>query len=540
MPDPLIVTEHDVKESGLLLRFLRRVAQAVLKLDSRVERVERVPPPLTTAATQRALQATGPNPLRVDNLRGVLADPQIAAVTHYASAPTGQILQNLKENQLVTVGTTSTGDTLYRVIGGNPNTLRLISPAISGSAVSVADNVFSIYDNVDNTKIAQFECSSIATGTTRVYTFPDAAMILAGRNVTNNFTANQIFNSSTGTPASQLHVVGSAGPVASLPTIGVSEPIVSENNGSCSYTQVIAAGSNGGLVIRESGAGAAVEARLLYTGSANRWDIVGGGGTVAQLTSAGALTLIGGGGINVSTGPISNVTTIGMNNLLTNTRAGQAIRIAPASSAGANTIMIEVESTGGSTLWSVDAEGDEAATSLVLNGSASNTLLVRPSSAPAANTKMAVVQTSTGGEVFSVDIEGDAVMNAITSSGLLTANLGATVNNAALTIDHEFRVTSPQVISSTASSATVAAGETVVLTSRSAGGAGTLFLPAAPGTGRTVDIVDATRNAGANNQTLDGNGLNINGLGTYVMNTNGKAVRLYYDGTEWFITAAFN
>jgi hypothetical protein len=39
---------------------------------------------------------------------------------------------------------------------------------------SFSDDVFSVYDNGDNTKLLNFECSGISTGTTRTYTWPDS------------------------------------------------------------------------------------------------------------------------------------------------------------------------------------------------------------------------------------------------------------------------------------------------------------------------------------------------------------------------------
>lgn len=51
---------------------------------------------------------------------------------------------------------------------------------LSGSAgTSFADNVFDIHDDGDATKIAKFQASGIATGTTRTYTFPDTDATLA-------------------------------------------------------------------------------------------------------------------------------------------------------------------------------------------------------------------------------------------------------------------------------------------------------------------------------------------------------------------------
>jgi hypothetical protein len=42
------------------------------------------------------------------------------------------------------------------------------------NTIGVLDSLFTILDNSDNTKIAAFQCSGITTGTTRTYTLPDA------------------------------------------------------------------------------------------------------------------------------------------------------------------------------------------------------------------------------------------------------------------------------------------------------------------------------------------------------------------------------
>lgn len=44
----------------------------------------------------------------------------------------------------------------------------------TGKSVAVTDNLFSIKDNADATKIAQFDASPLATGTTRTYALPNA------------------------------------------------------------------------------------------------------------------------------------------------------------------------------------------------------------------------------------------------------------------------------------------------------------------------------------------------------------------------------
>jgi len=52
------------------------------------------------------------------------------------------------------------------------------------NTVTVKDASFGIRDQLDNTKVANFECSGISSGTTRIYTLPNASTSLAGLGVT--------------------------------------------------------------------------------------------------------------------------------------------------------------------------------------------------------------------------------------------------------------------------------------------------------------------------------------------------------------------
>ena len=185
--DPLVITESDVKDQNLLLRFLRRVSQTIAALASRVDRVEKVPAPPTPEQIRFSLQATGSVPLRVDNLRGELAEPQKAKVVTFSSLPTGQILQKLSADQLVVVSGSS-GDDIYRVAAGNPNRLVQLSPSVSGSTVSVQDNEFTIYDDGDNTRQLKFQASGITAGNTRTLTAPDYDGTIATRAGTETLT----------------------------------------------------------------------------------------------------------------------------------------------------------------------------------------------------------------------------------------------------------------------------------------------------------------------------------------------------------------
>jgi hypothetical protein len=60
-------------------------------------------------------------------------------------------------------------------------------------------------------------------------------------------------------------------------------------------------------------------------------------------------------------------------------------------------------------------------------------------------------------------------------------------------------------------------------------------LPPFPAAGRKISVKDKARTAAARNITINGNGKNIDGAATLVMNVNGQSVHLVYDGAEWAI-----
>jgi len=69
--------------------------------------------------------------------------------------------------------------------------------SISDTDITVADNVFTLQDNLDPTKQAQFQLSGITTATTRAYTLPNLDTGLAGLGGTETFTGSKTFSSTT-------------------------------------------------------------------------------------------------------------------------------------------------------------------------------------------------------------------------------------------------------------------------------------------------------------------------------------------------------
>lgn len=169
-------------------------------------------------ASGNRLTVTGsPN---ITGSTGIVA--QTASTTYAARTVTGT------SNQI----TVTNGDG----VSGNP-TLALSSTVdLTGKTVNVQDSTFSIKDDGDATKIAQFQCSGITTGTTRTLTVPNASgtLMLAGNNLSDlssaatsrtnlgvdgtfNNIVRQVFTSSgTYTPTSNMvycdiEVVGAGG-----------------------------------------------------------------------------------------------------------------------------------------------------------------------------------------------------------------------------------------------------------------------------------------------------------------------------------------
>lgn len=94
--------------------------------------------------------------------------------------------------------------------------------------------------------------------------------------------------------------------------------------------------------------------------------------------------------------------------------------------------------------------------------------------------------------------------------------------------------TSMSTVAIVTGSTTLTSANHVVIVNKGSAVA-TITLDAAPATGKTVTIKDGSGNAAAFNVTIDGNGKNIDGASSLVINIDYEAVTVVYNGTQWNI-----
>lgn len=138
---PIVLTDNDVKDSNLLLRGLRKISLRLTSLGARLGSLERTPIAPSFSRIRDELQADGLAPLNITALPGVASQPQLAGTPRILTVPTGQILQQYQDTQLLLVGSTSTGFTLYSVVSGNPTTLYSLIGSLTGGNFMTLDTV---------------------------------------------------------------------------------------------------------------------------------------------------------------------------------------------------------------------------------------------------------------------------------------------------------------------------------------------------------------------------------------------------------------
>lgn len=127
----------------------------------------------------------------------------------------------------------------------NANSVAITGGAISGTSITVADNVFTLQDNIDPTKQAQFQLSGLATGTTFTYTLPAISSTLAALGQTQTFTAGNTFSANTNTFGSSTGT-GTQGLGSGATTTGNTKTVNIGTGGLSGSTTNITVGSANG------------------------------------------------------------------------------------------------------------------------------------------------------------------------------------------------------------------------------------------------------------------------------------------------------
>jgi hypothetical protein len=128
----------------------------------------------------------------------------------------------------------------------------LTDPTINGGSLTIADGSFTLQDNLDPTKQAQFQLSSVGTGTTVVYTMPPSSS-----NIINDITTQTISGQKTFTAATQNLGSSTATSTANLgygaTTAGNTKTVNIGTGGLTGSTTTMAIGSTFGTTVSANG-----------------------------------------------------------------------------------------------------------------------------------------------------------------------------------------------------------------------------------------------------------------------------------------------
>lgn len=161
------------------------------------------------------------------------------------------------------------------------NNVAITGGAISGTSITVKDNVFTLQDDVDPTKQAQFQLSGLATGTTYVYTLPTSgggASTLVDLNSAQTISASKTFSGTANVFGSSSNT-GSVSVATGATTTGNTKTVNVGTGGLSGSTTSITVGATAGTSTTTLNGTTNVASVLQLAGSA---------GTSGQvLTSAG-------------------------------------------------------------------------------------------------------------------------------------------------------------------------------------------------------------------------------------------------------------
>ncbi len=115
------ITELEVRDPKLLLRYLKQQADLITSLQSQLAVVTAELAKVNSRVGQTSQQISSKiNELNVNNRIGELAQPQKPKAKVFAATPTGSELDSMEPDEIFIV--TGVPNTLWRVVGGNPHT----------------------------------------------------------------------------------------------------------------------------------------------------------------------------------------------------------------------------------------------------------------------------------------------------------------------------------------------------------------------------------------------------------------------------------
>jgi len=277
------------------------------------------------------------------------------------------------------------------------------------------------------------------------------------------------------------------------------------------------------------GSNALISTGVGGTGSAQGLDITVNGVTALSISSAGAIS-----------GFVSD--TLTDTHILVGNGSNVATDVAMSGDATmANTGAITVDTIGGvapGDLYPLDYDANftNDAGSLALSDIASGSLVANSTSGsaePTGTTLTALLDQAVD------DTQGSiAYRNATTwvalgpgASGTFLKSQGAGAN---LTWGTPLVATLGDVrVLTSGASDTLLSTDFMLVVNKTIGGATTIYLPAVPSANFLAVVKDGKGDAASNNITIDGNGNNMDGAATVVMNLNYQALNFAWNGTQW-------